>query len=237
MWERVTPRRTKPRRPAIGSADAAPDTTAPAGTGTRANGRTCIVTRAVAPPEAMIRFVLAPDGTVVPDLKRQLPGRGVWVTAQAAMVREAVRKGRFARGFRRPVEAPADLPETVGRLLGERALGYLSLANRAGLVVTGFEKVSAAIAKAPVRVLVEASDGAPDGRRKIMGRADARPEKDIERVSVFDSAQLSLALGRANVIHAAISADRLAEAFLAAARKVEAYWQETANSSCAAGSV
>ncbi|QPC43439.1 RNA-binding protein [Kaustia mangrovi] len=225
-------------RPAIPTSDTGRDEATRAdGSEARANGRTCIVTREVKPAETMIRFVLSPDGMVVPDLKRELPGRGVWVSARADMVAAAAGKGRFARGFRRPVEVMPDLAGTVGRLLCERALGYLSLANRAGLVVAGFGKVSDAIAAGTVKVLVEARDGAPDGRRKLMGRVRARPENTIEHADMFDSAQISLALGRANVIHAAISADGLTEAFLAAARKFEAYWQETANSSCAAGSV
>jgi len=105
--------------------------------------RTCIVTRAERPPEEMIRFVLAPDGTVTPDLRRRLPGRGVWTTATADVVAQAARRKAFDRGFRGKAIVPNDLPARIDRLMEVDCLQSLSLANKAGLVTTGFAKVEA----------------------------------------------------------------------------------------------
>ncbi|MGF7159038.1 hypothetical protein FHS85_000648 [Rhodoligotrophos appendicifer] len=191
--------------------------------------RTCIVTRATLPPDAMVRFVLAPDGQVVPDLKRELPGRGVWVTAERALVADAVSKRLFARGFKQAARAVDDLADLVGVLLADRALGLLGFANRAGLVTTGFEKVAEQITRRRVAILVEARDGAADGRRKLADKLAASGQKEVETVEVFTGEQLSLALGRANVIHAALGQDRLTKAFLKAAHRYGHYVSATAD--------
>jgi len=166
----------------------------------------------------MIRFVCGPDGTVVPDIARKLPGRGVWVTATRALVEAAAARKRFARGFRQQCIAPADLPDQVDRLLERKALGFLSLANKAGLVVQGFDKVAGAIAKARAALLVAASDGADTGRIKLKNKLG-----NAELIETFTTAQLSLALGRTNVIHAAVAPGTLSEKFLAAARQLETF--------------
>lgn len=193
------------------------------GKAARPSLRQCIATRESLPPEEMIRFVRAPDGSVVPDLKRQLPGRGVWVTARRELVADAVARKQFARAFREQVRVDPDLPALVGRLLAESALGLLGFANRAGLVTAGFEKVAEAIAKRRVAVLLEASDGAADGRRKLAGKLASSGAHDVKVVEVFTGEQLSLALGRTNVIHAALGKEKLTDAFLKAARRYEHY--------------
>lgn len=109
--------------------------------------RMCIVTRAVKPPEELVRFVLSPDEHVTPDLKRKLPGRGVWVTSDRTLIEQATLKGGFARGFRQKVQCDSSLPDLVRRLLHKEALDLISLCNRAGLIVTGYEKVAAALQK------------------------------------------------------------------------------------------
>jgi uncharacterized protein len=111
-----------------------------------ATERLCIATRQVRPVGALIRFVIGPDGAVVPDLKRRLPGRGVWVTARRQAVVEAVRRRLFGRGFKAEVKVSPELPGAVERLLEQSALNALSIAHKAGLVVQGFAKVEAAIA-------------------------------------------------------------------------------------------
>jgi len=172
--------------------------------------RSCIVTRAVKSPAELIRFVLSPEGVVTPDIRRALPGRGVWVTASRARIAEAGKRKAFARAFRKEVVAPADLAEQVGRLLRKDGLQAISLANKAGAVTAGFEKVRAALAAGEVLALIEASDGSPDGRRKLIGVSDmprGAAEPGIARPSVIDcfaSIELDLALGRAHVIHAAL---------------------------------
>jgi len=198
---------------------------------------------------ALIRFVLAPDGTVVPDVKRRLPGRGVWVTARRTMVADAVRKRLFARGFKAEVKLSQALPDEVERLLEQSALNALSIARKAGLVVHGFAKVEAAVAAArPVPLaLIRARDGGEDAGRRLAqafmrrtaangargGDADtepaatpaaARTSQDpapAKIVEAFTSAQLDLALGRLNVVHAALLAGRASEAFLVRWRFLE----------------
>ena len=189
--------------------------------------RTCIATRTVLPRDELIRFVLDPESRVVPDLKGKLPGRGVWVTARSEMIRRAVDKKLFARAFRGTAEAGPELAELVGDLLRDRALNLLGLANRAGLVSTGFTKVEGLIAKGVADILVEAADGASDGRTKLrnkfIARAPAGVDCEARIVSCFEIEQLSLALGRTNVVHAGLISGRLGDEFLAAARRLEGF--------------
>jgi len=181
-----------------------------------ATERLCIATREVRPVGEMIRFVAGPDGAVVPDLKRRLPGRGVWVTARRRVVEEAVRRRVFGRGLKCEIKAPADLPEVLDSLLERSALDALSMAHKAGLVVLGFAKVEAAVARGPVIALLRARDAGADAGRKLAAalrrRADGRTDGKI--VEAFTSAQLDLALGRLNVVHAALLTGRASETFL-----------------------
>ncbi|MGE0845351.1 MAG: RNA-binding protein [Flavobacteriaceae bacterium] len=192
---------------------------ADAGPRDRGPERFCIVDRTARPREALIRFVLAPDGTVTPDVKGRLPGRGVWVTARAAKIDEAVRRRLFARGFRREVSAPADLAAMVGAQLRAQALGALGLARRAGDVVLGFAKVEGDLKAGRVGFLLHAADAAPDGVRKLS--AAARGSVPVSRV--FDADELSLALGRSNVIHAAVKSGPRLEALIDRCRFLERY--------------
>jgi len=132
-----------------------------------ASARTCIATRAVRPPEEMLRFVRAPDGQVVPDIRRELPGRGVWVTATAEAVRQAVKRKAFGRSFRAEVTVDPQLAEVVDRLLAEAALQSLAMANKAGRVVAGFGKVESALRAGEAVALLHAADAAADGKRKL----------------------------------------------------------------------
>ncbi len=172
-----------------------------------------------------MRFVLSPDGEVVPDLKRKLPGRGVWVQATAKTVAEAVRRKAFARGFKESAQAPADLAERVDALLEKDALQSLSMANKAGLVVAGAFKVESEIASQAPAALIHARDGSPDGARKIAAALMRRGETAAQapRVEMFASSQLDLALGRANVIHAALRKGAASDAFLARCRRLAHY--------------
>ena len=189
--------------------------------------RTCIVTRAKGSPDHMIRFVAAPDGTVTPDLKKRLPGRGVWVTATAKAVAEAVKKGAFARGLRAKVVVSPALAEEVDALLERDALQYLSLVNKAGLVVTGFAKVEKAVAAAAeIAGMLHATDAGDDGVRKmgqVLSRRYGEAAARIPRAILFASGQMDLALGRANVIHAALKTGPAAEAFFSRARRLTLY--------------
>jgi uncharacterized protein len=182
----------------------------------------CIVTRTRGEPEDLVRFVCGPDGTVVPDIRCELPGRGVWVQARQPLVADAVKRKLFRRGLGEDCRACEELPGQVADLLRRTALNYLALANKAGQVIAGFEKVAAAIGKGRVRVLVEAADGADDGRRKLVGKLSGSGQR-AEIVRSFDSAALDLALGRPHVIHAALTGNGLTGKFVAAARKFETY--------------
>jgi predicted RNA-binding protein YlxR (DUF448 family) len=189
--------------------------------------RTCTVTRDVRPVDELIRFVIAPDGTVVADLKRRLPGRGVWVTATRATVDEAVKRRVFSRGFKREARAAVDLGEQVGRQLERAALDALGIVHKAGRVRTGFAKTEAALADDPVAAVLQASDGAADGARKIASAVAQRQmagiEGEIPIIAAFTTAQLDLALGRSNVVHAALLAGPASNGFLARCQSLERY--------------
>ena len=188
--------------------------------------RTCIVTREVQPPEAMIRFVVGPDGAVVPDLRHRLPGRGAWVTAQAEMVRQAVAKRLFARAFKAPVKAAPHLADDIEAALRQDLRQALALANKAGAVVTGFAKVEAVIAAGNIAAIVHAAEAAEDGRRKLAGALRRGRSDAISAVPVIDDlagADLDLALGRPNVIHAAVVAGPGGDGFLARWRRLRSY--------------
>ena len=177
-------------------------------------------------PEAMLRFALGPDGSVVPDIRRKLPGRGVWTRLSFEAVNRAAAKQAFSRAFRARAEAPVSLAKAVDALLERDALQSLSIANKAGLVVAGAFKVDAAIESGAVAGLIQASDGAVDGAAK---RAQALTAKlgpgagAVARVNLFTSRQLDLALGRANVIHAALKQGAASSAFLARADRLRRY--------------
>lgn len=188
--------------------------------------RTCIVTRAVNPPEGLIRFVVGPDGDVVPDLRRRLPGRGAWVTATADKVAEAVKRRQFGRAFKQEVRAAPDLPQVIETALREDLRQALSLANKAGAALSGFAKVESAIAAGPLAALLHAREAAPDGRRKLAGALRKRLGDAISAFPVVDDLsgdELDLALGRPHVIHAALVAGAGSEGFLARWRRLRAY--------------
>jgi uncharacterized protein len=186
--------------------------------------RRCAVTRAQRSKDDLIRFVLGPDGAIVPDLKEKLPGRGVWLTAAHETVAEAVKRKAFGRALKAEAKAHEGLADHVGSLLAEAALGSLSLANKAGEVIFGNSKVEEALSKGRVIALIHASDAAEDGCRKLDGKARAATEgRGLPAICAFTADELGLASGRANVIHAALIQGGAARKFLAAASRVERY--------------
>jgi uncharacterized protein len=194
-----------------------------------ARERLCIATREVRPVGELIRFVVGPDGTVVPDLKRRLPGRGVWITAHRHFVEEAVRRRTFGRAFKADVRVSHELADELELLLEQSALNALSVAHKAGLVLLGFAKIEAVIATAPLVALVRARDAGQDGGRKLAAafrrRTDDAGQGKI--VEAFTSAQLDLALGRLNVVHAALLAGPVSETFCGRWRFVECFRADT----------
>lgn len=169
-----------------------------------------IVSGSVMDEDRLIRFVAGPDGAVVPDLSRKLPGRGLWVAADRTSVETAVKKGAFSRAAKRPLKPAADLADQVETLLLVRLRSALGLARKAGELTHGFDRVSEAIASGKVAFLIEAADGAEDGRRKLAALARKATPKP-RTVGLFDSGEMGLALGLDNVIHTAFLAGRGAE--------------------------
>ena len=169
-----------------------------------------IVSGEVMAEAQLIRFVAGPDGVIVPDLARKLPGRGLWVAADRASVEAAAKKNLFARAAKAKVSAPATLADQVESLLRRRLLAGLGLARKAGEITSGFEKVSQAIAAGKAAWLVEAADGAADGRRKLWAQARKQPRVP-GLIGAFTAAELGLALGAENVIHTAFLAGRAAD--------------------------
>jgi uncharacterized protein len=182
--------------------------------------RMCAVSREVRPIGELIRFVVAPTGEVIADVKRKLPGRGLWLSASRRTVAEAVRRHQFSKGFKRDVRVAATLPEDTEALLVRSAIEALAMAAKAGQVVSGFGKVGDALSqREKPSGLIHASDAAPDGVRKLDAIVRQRGGKDddslkISVVAALTSAELDLALGRSNVIHAALLAGPASKTFL-----------------------
>jgi len=188
-----------------------------------ARERRCIVTGEILPEAERIRFVADPDGAIVPDIAGTLPGRGFWVKANRATLERAVAKNQFARAAKGPVTASNDLPDRVEALLVRRMVGDLGLARKSGALVFGHDNVARALGeRVPPAVLVEASDGAADGRRKLRNTASAQGVR-AGLVECLTSTELALALGRENVIHAAVKPGRLAERLILEAARLEGF--------------
>ena len=187
-------------------------------------GRRCAVTGALRPKDRLIRFVLNPDGVVVPDLKEKLPGRGVWLTAAHDTVAEGLKRNAFSRAFKQEAEAPQALATQIETLLADAAISALSLANKAGEVVFGNAKVEVAIAKGRVVGLIHAREAAEEGRRKLDAKARGKIGGiALPAIRAFTVDELDLASGRTNVIHAALIQGGAALKVLAAASRLERY--------------
>jgi predicted RNA-binding protein YlxR (DUF448 family) len=192
--------------------------------------RMCAVSRDIRPIDELIRFVVTPSGDVVADLKRKLPGRGLWVSASRKMVAEAVRRHQFSKGFKRDVRAAATLAADTEALLERFVLDALAMAAKAGQVVSGFTKVADALERQAqgVKALIHATDGAVDGIRKLDAIAGQDRRNDGNRagipiVNLLTSEQLDLALGRSNVIHAALLAGPASDTFLSRSHMLVQY--------------
>ena len=192
-------------------------------TGKSATVRMCAVSREQRPIDELIRFVVSPAGEVVPDIKRKLPGRGLWLTASRQTVAEAVRRHQFAKGFKRDVRVAPTLAADTEILLCRSAVEALAIAAKAGQVVSGFAKVEAALRNhpngGPIAVLIHAADGAQDGIRKLdaVARQNAGNRAETSEfpvIAALTSAELDLALGRSNVVHAALLAGPASNTFL-----------------------
>ena len=173
--------------------------------------RKCIVTGEVREEAQLIRFVVSPDGQVTPDVAAKLPGRGMWVSADRAVLERAVAKNHFSKAAKAHVKADPSLPDLVEKQIVSRMMGDLGMARRSGAIVTGFDSVMRALeGRGRPALLIEARDGAQDGRRKLLNFARVQGVQ-LAVLDCLTNDELSLALGLGNVIHAALKAGPLAQ--------------------------
>jgi predicted RNA-binding protein YlxR (DUF448 family) len=193
--------------------------------GSRADARERrdIVSGEIMPEHRLLRFVADPEGMVVPDVAAKLPGRGLWVEASKAAIAKAVEKKLFSRAAKAQVTATADLGARAEKALVTRMLGDLGIARRSGSLVLGFDNVLRTLeSPKPPKVLLEALDGAADGKRKLFAAAH-RLELGCVVIEWLTSAELGLALGRENVIHAAVLPGGLAERLILDAERLSGF--------------
>lgn len=174
-----------------------------------------MATGEVFPEDRLVRFVLGPEDRIVPDVAAKLPGRGVWVCASRDAVTRAIKRGGFARSLKQPVQVAPGLADQIESLLARRCLDLLGLMRRAGAITTGFDQVEAAIRRARPHAMIEASDGAEDGREKLfklaLGLWGALPHLS----AAFTASEMGVALGRDHVVHAVVLDERMAQRWAA----------------------
>jgi len=189
--------------------------------------RRCIVSGEIGPKDGLIRFVVGPDDKVVADLAAKLPGRGLWVTSTREAVETAVKKGLFARAAKGKAVAGEELADEVETLLAKRAAAALGLARKAGELVTGYEKVLAEITAGRLAVLIGARDGSEDGQRKLAGALRARyaalGKAEAPVLKPLWGDEMDLALGRTNVVHAALTKGSMERKVLGDLARLECY--------------
>jgi hypothetical protein len=184
--------------------------------------RQCAVTRERLAPDALIRFVRSPDGMVIPDSFGKLPGRGAWVTATRETLETGLETGVFSRAFKANSHPMDGLIAEVERQLVQRCTGLLGMAKKSGTAVLGFDQVRDYIRKQAPGLLLEASDGAEDGRNKVHFLAKAIYE-DVEVAGALSSAELGMAFGREHVVHALLEQGSLSEAFKVAYQRLTGF--------------
>jgi predicted RNA-binding protein YlxR (DUF448 family) len=153
---------------------------------------------------ALVRFVVGPDGAIVPDIDERLPGRGLWLTPRRDIVDRAVAKRMFARAARRQVSVPAELADRIEALLARRCVDWVGLARRAGAAVAGFDRVCDAVRHGRAALLLCAQDAAAGGRRKL-----AEVGREVRSADVLTASELGAAFGRDRIVHAAVGGGTL----------------------------
>ncbi|MGV2127031.1 RNA-binding protein [Agrobacterium vitis] len=192
------------------------------------NDRTCIVTRQPGTPDTLIRFVAGPDGTLVPDLKRELPGRGCWVSVSREAVDKAVAKKLFARALKVDVTVDPEMGSRVDRLLVQQLAGMMNLARKAGQFVTGSAKVDLAIRSGAALGVFHATDAAADGVRKLDQARKAwhlgmETDEEIPSYRLFSEAEMQELMGQNAFIHACALAGQAGEGVVKRATLLETY--------------
>ena len=161
--------------------------------------RKCIVTGEVKPKEALLRFVVTQDGQLLPDLNKKFAGRGLYVSNSRQALAKALSGNLFVKAVRRNLKIQPDMLQTVEKLLYKKGLDSINLGIKAGAVVSGFEKVKDKLARGHVAFIIQASDAAPDGCRKIEQSAAGLPV-----LKVYASADFDASLDRVNTMHLAV---------------------------------
>ncbi len=190
--------------------------------------RKCILTGMHGTRDGLIRLALDDAGQVYPDLGARAPGRGAWLSPNRDLIATAAAKGRLRgvlmRAFKTTsIAVPDDLVETIRSGLERRALDRLGLENKAGHLIWGSERIGDALGAGRVRLLLHADDAAPDGMAKLDGKAKGAPNAVASRLLPVGREQLSLALGRENVVHAAVCDPAAAARVLAAVDRWRAF--------------
>ena len=193
--------------------------------------RRCVVTGKSLAKASLIRFVIGPDGGIVPDIANKLPGRGVWVTATKGKIQEAVQRKQFHRGFGQSVDVSSEIDQQVEHLLEKAALGHLKMANKAGAVIYGFTKLMAAIEKGVIIALIHAQEASVPESEKLdykfrtnleqRDKWEQNPYKNP--FNRFKTSELSLAFGAANVIHAGLKENGASHAAIKAMKRHNEY--------------
>ena len=192
------------------------------------NGRTCIVTREKTDPDLLVRFVAAPDGTVLADLKRQLPGRGCWIGLERSRIETAMAKNLFARALKKKVTVPADLADQLDRQLSQQLAGMMNLGRKAGQFISGTMKVDAAVRSGAALAVFHSLDAAKDGVRKIDQARKAwhlgmETEAEIPSFRPFGGVEMEELMGQNAFIHAAALAGQAGEGVVKRANLLERY--------------
>jgi predicted RNA-binding protein YlxR (DUF448 family) len=180
--------------------------------------RRCIATGRIDDRSSLLRFVVSPDGELVPDLASRLPGRGLWLTPRRDILEGALTKRSFARAARRSVSVAPGLADRVEALLVRRCCDVLGLARRSGLAVAGFEKVRECVRSGKAALLLVALDGAEGGRRKTRGLGH-----DLPIVTALTAAEMGAIFGRDHVVNVAVGSGRLSSRLIADAQKVAGF--------------
>jgi uncharacterized protein len=188
--------------------------------------RLCALSRQHKHPADLIRFVAGPDGMLAPDLACRLPGRGVWVDGTRQAVTAATRQKVFSRSLKQSVSLPDDLPSLIERLMVKRLCEAVSIANKSGLLVTGFFKVAELIEQKRAAILIHAADAAEDGSAKLDRKFKAllgAKEAPAATVDQLTGLELDLAIGRSNVVHAAASKGGASQRIVDEAKRLRRY--------------
>lgn len=184
--------------------------------------RRCIVTRERLPKSEMVRFVADPTGNIVPDISEKLPGRGVWVRSSRDALEQACATNAFSRGLKKNLQNPENLSNKVEILLLGQCQGLLGIARKSGGIVTGFEKVQTRLRTQTSGWILEASDGASDGRQKLLRLVKAIC-KEVQIAGALCAKEIGEAIGQPMVVHALLVPGKLADRWAVAYRKLTGF--------------